>query len=501
VISANEQHENTSMEMKKSNSLARITSADVITANARALFTSADVKRGSAGPLRDPRCLRQRAEAHHRHDCTNNHHGLCFRVMTRPRCRALLLVLFLASSLSGATRHRAIAHPPPEAPADWLASHAIPLATTEATGSLDDLAPLAAVVGDAHIVGLGDATHGTHEFFTVKLRIIQFLVQRMGFDVLAMEHSFPQTERINTYVQGGPGDLKQLLQAGLGETTYWFWDVEEFAAVVEWMRNYNLTRGTKPPIEIFGADVYDGKTAAHMVVDYLNTVDPAAADAATQAYTCLWANQNCNATPMRAIPPQMAAKESDYTARSSPRSFANAVHAADVVNQLFAAFTSARDPLMGLNVAWAKDHRSSAGKVIYWAHDEHIARGSSLFGVIAPVTAGELLTQTVGSDYVNFGFASWAGQFLTLNGTTFVMPSFTPAGPDDYETFFHASSAPNIIVPLRDPHPFLASPHHMRESGSGYTPTAPTGDYLMNLTSRFNGVVFIDQTSPNHPLP
>src|SRR5947207_1802451 len=95
---------------------------------------------------------------------------VCSPVMTRTWCRALLLSLVLASPLSAAVHRRAVAHPPPEPAADWLAKHAIPLATTEATGNVDDLAPLASIVGDAHVVGLGDATHGTHEFFTTKLR-------------------------------------------------------------------------------------------------------------------------------------------------------------------------------------------------------------------------------------------------------------------------------------------------------------------------------------------
>src|SRR5258705_10192687 len=171
---------------------------------------------------------------------------VCSRVMTRTWCRALLLSLYLASPLSAATHRRAVAHPPPEPAADWLATHAIPLATTEATGNVDDLAPLASIVGGTHIVGLGDATHGTHEFFTTKLRIVQFLVERMGFDVLAMEGSYPQFERINAYVQGGSGDVKLLLLPRTGEQLYWFWDVEEYRAVIEWMRNYNLTRGSKP---------------------------------------------------------------------------------------------------------------------------------------------------------------------------------------------------------------------------------------------------------------
>jgi len=153
-------------------------------------------------------------------------------------------------------------------------------------------------------------------------------------------------------------------------------------------------------------------------------------------------------------------------------------------------------------VAWAKDHRGSARKIIYWAHNEHVTNGPSVYGVITEFTAGTMLRQKFGSDYVNFGTATWAGQFLTAtNNSTLATPALTAAGAEDYEMFLHASRAPNIIVPLSDPHPFLNTPHHMREGGSGvFSDTAPNGDFLVNLTTRFNAVVFIDQTTPNHPV-
>ena len=330
----------------------------------------------------------------------------------------------------------------------------------------------------------------------------------MGFDVLATEGSFPQFQRINAYVQGGTGDVKQLLVPAAGEQAYWFWQTEEFVAVIEWMRNYNLTRGSKPPIEIVGADAYDGKTAAHMVVDYLNGVDQDEAAAATQAYSCVWlyTGPSCAGVlqSARTVTQQLTAKESDYTARSSPRAFGDALHESLLVQEWLSVNSALRDASMAENVAWAKDHRGSAKKVIYWAHNEHVTRGSSVYGVITPFTAGTVLAQKFGSDYVNFGTATWVGQFLTQSRSLqgLVTPSLTPAGADDYETFFHAGGVPNIVVPLHDPHPFLGSPHHMREAGTGeYSDTAPNGDFLINLTSRFDAVVFIDQTSPNHPLP
>lgn len=432
--------------------------------------------------------------------------------MTRTWCGALLLALLLACPAAAATRHRAVAHPPPEPPADWLAKHAIPLATTEATGNVDDLAPLANIVGNAHVVGLGDATHGTHEFFTMKVRLLQFLVERMGFDTLAVEASFPQLQRVNAYVQGGPGDPKQLLVPRAGEQPYWFWQVDEFVAVVEWMRNYNLTRGAKPALTLFGADMYDGKITASMVLDYLNTVDKDQVQAATTAYRCVFngGDPTCTSlTPQinatKAITVQMEAKESDYTARSSHQAFVDALQASRVATEWLQGTAFFRDISMADNVAWAKDRVSGTKKVIFWAHNEHITRGPSAYGVITNLPAGEMLRLTLGNDYFNIGSATWSGQFLTrplANLATFITPSLTAAGADYYETFFHASRSPNIIVLLHDPHPFLAAPHRMREAGSGeFSSTSPNADIVVNLPVRFDAVLFIDHSSPTTPLP
>ena len=433
--------------------------------------------------------------------------------MAPSRFGVLFLSLLLASSVHAA-RNRAVSHPGPESASDWLNKHAIVLASTESTGNVDDLAPLASIIGNAHVVGLGDATHGTHELFTMKVRLMQFLVERMGFDTLAVEASFPQLQRVNAYVQGGSGDPKQLLAPRTGEQPYWFWQTDEFVAVVEWMRNYNLSRGTKPAVTLFGADMYDGKITANMVLDYLNAVDKDQVQTASVAYRCVFngfdpvcqgsgTQQQINAA--KAVTAQMEAKENDYTARSSHQAFLDAVQASRVAAESLQGFGFFRDVAMGDNVTWAKDHLSNAKKVIFWAHNEHVTRGPSAYGVITNLPAGEMLRLTLGSDYFSIGSATWGGHFLTRplgDPSSFIRPSMTPAGADYYETFFHASRNPNIIVPLRDLHPFLAAPHHMRESGSGeFSSTSPNADIVVDLARRFDAVLFIDQGTPTSPTP
>src|SRR5206468_9052536 len=114
-----------------------------------------------------------------------------------------LLLLFLVSPATAQRRHAV--HPPavPDTtPAGWLANHGYPLS---------DMEPLRAVIGSATVVGLGDATHGTHEFFDIKLRMIDFLVREMNFTTVGMEGPFVDFNRLNDYILGGSGDPHTIL--------------------------------------------------------------------------------------------------------------------------------------------------------------------------------------------------------------------------------------------------------------------------------------------------
>ena len=117
-------------------------------------------------------------------------------------------------------------------PVDWIRDRAIPLTTVQAGSGFADLQPLKNLVGDSRIVSLGEATHGTREFFQIKHRILEFLATEMCFNLFAIEANMPEAYRVNDYVLTGAGDPKQLL-AGLKE---WPWNTEEVLDMIRWMR-------------------------------------------------------------------------------------------------------------------------------------------------------------------------------------------------------------------------------------------------------------------------
>src|SRR5436305_4848388 len=108
----------------------------------------------------------------------------------------------------------------------WLRQHAIPLTTVKAGCGFADLQSLKPVIGGARLVALGEATHGTREFFQLKHRMLEFLVTEMGFNVFGIEATMPEAFDINQYVLTGKGDPVKALAA----LNFWTWDTEEVLA-------------------------------------------------------------------------------------------------------------------------------------------------------------------------------------------------------------------------------------------------------------------------------
>jgi erythromycin esterase-like protein len=160
---------------------------------------------------------------------------------------------------------------------DWIAGHAIPFATPEAGHGFEDMQPLKQAIGDARIVELGEATHGTREFFQLKHRMVEFLATQMGFTIFGIEANMPEAYKLNDYVLNGKGDPAALIK-GLRS---WPWDTQEVLAMVKWMREFNASG--KGKIQFTGFDMQTPDLAAQIVGDFIAAHDPDYAAAARNA--------------------------------------------------------------------------------------------------------------------------------------------------------------------------------------------------------------------------
>jgi erythromycin esterase-like protein len=150
---------------------------------------------------------------------------------------------------------------------DWMRAHAVALQTPEAGHGFRDMQPLKQIVGNARIVALGEATHGTREFFQLKHRMLEFLASEMGFTIFSIEASMPEAYRLNDYVLNGNGDPAQLLKG----MYFWTWDTQEVLAMIRWMREFN--QSGKGRIEFTGFDMQFPDVAMRTVHDFVTKND------------------------------------------------------------------------------------------------------------------------------------------------------------------------------------------------------------------------------------
>jgi erythromycin esterase-like protein len=155
-----------------------------------------------------------------------------------------------------------------EAARKWLAANAIRLNTVEAGHGFDDMQPLKKLIGKARIVSLGEATHGTREFFQLKHRMLEFLATEMGFTIFSIEANMPEAYRLNDYVLNGKGDPAQLIHG----MYFWTWDTQEVLDMVLWMREFN--KSGKGRVQFTGFDMQTPTVAADIVRDFVAVNEP-----------------------------------------------------------------------------------------------------------------------------------------------------------------------------------------------------------------------------------
>jgi erythromycin esterase-like protein len=150
---------------------------------------------------------------------------------------------------------------------DWIVKSAVRLETPEARRGFADMAGIKKIVGDARIVSLGEATHGTREFFQLKHRMLEYLATEMGFTIFSIEANMPEAYRLNDYVLKGEGDPAQLLKG----MYFWTWNTEEVLDMIRWMREFN--QSGKGRVEFTGFDMQTPTVALDIAAKFLNARD------------------------------------------------------------------------------------------------------------------------------------------------------------------------------------------------------------------------------------
>ena len=405
----------------------------------------------------------------------------------------------------------------------WLRENAIPFDTTDPNADFEDLMPLKELIGDARIVALGEATHGTHEFSELKHRMLRFLVEEMGFNTFAIETSWAETNLINDYVRTGQGDPAKLMQEFFG----WSGNTQEVLDMVLWMRAHNENPGDAPQVSFYGFDTQFYEMAMEDVFAYLEQVDPERLAETTRLYYCfspdrtrLYAGSskeskaNCRAN-LQAVYDQLSQRRSEYEARSSPEAFARALQSARIVLQVEHQVSLGdqdylvRDQYMAENAGWLLDQAGPGGKIVLWAHNGHVATSASGFKPM-----GAYLRERYRDEMVVFGFSFYEGRFNSrlladtaqMGDEPTNLMEFAVAMPpeDSYESYFRSTDLPRFFLDLRrlpsDPavRDWVSTPHPFRSLGAAYRPSTPE-DFIepARLPEQYDVMIYFQDTSPS----
>lgn len=337
--------------------------------------------------------------------------------------------------------------PAPDDVVAWIRSKAIPLKTALAGKGLEDMEPLKAIVGDARLVALGEATHGTREFFQLKHRMLEFLVEKMGFRAFGIEASFGDCLPLTEYVRTGKGDPK----AALANQGFWTWDTEEVLALVQWMRRYNEDKGHPEKLSFWGFDMQSPAGSTLALLAYLQKVDPAFTKEIGPALEPIdddfsWKSQRHGrardetlgrvSEAVRKIDHRLASQQKEYIQKTTERDLRLArIHVRVLTDFLLSQHQdySVRDRSMADVAADLLHIEGPRSKMVLWAHNGHINESSNA----GMPSMGSHLARRFGDGYVTFGFAFDEGSFQAIDFGSerrglipFTVPSAPPGSLD-----------------------------------------------------------------------
>jgi len=419
---------------------------------------------------------------------------------------------------------------------EWIGATAQPL--TGAPGDYDHLMKL---IGDARFVLLGEASHGTHEFYRERARITRRLITELGFNAVAVEADWPDASRVNRYVQGAGDDMTgRDALAAFQRFPTWMWPNVDVLEFVEWLRDHNITSATSQlKVGFYGIDLYSLHASLEAVVRYLDNVDPDAAQRARSRYACFdhfghdpqlygyAAGQGIAESCEDAVVEQLVELQQHGVEYTGSRTgiaddelfFAEqnarlAKNAEEYYRSMFRGRVSSwniRDQHMAetLDALVAHlDRHGGRSKIVVWAHNSHLgdARATEM-GEGGELNVGQLIRERYGRDAILVGFSTYAGS-VTAASDWDRPPErkrVRPGLPGSYEALFHGVGIPQFLLCLRDG---AGAARHLHERrleraiGVVYRPETERQSHYFHarLAEQFDAILYFDTTRAVEPL-
>ena len=398
-----------------------------------------------------------------------------------------------------------------------------------------DPGPLLERLAGARVVCIGEASHGTSEFYRMRARLTRALIERHGFTIVAVEGDWPDVASLDRIVRGvADGRIP-----GGGEPfarfPTWMWRNQETLAFLAWLRHANARRlGDTTQVGVYGLDLYSMFTSIRAVLEYLESVDPAAASVARQRYGCLtpWEHDPaayggaairgryrvCEADAV-GILRDLLAKRLDYAQQDGARFFDAERNATLVANaeRYYRAMYYGGDESWNLRDRHMFDtleallaFRGPNAKAVVWEHNSHLgdARATEM-GVRGQINVGQLCRERFADEAWLIGFGTDHGTVAAAHdwdGEMSVM-RVRPSHPESYEHVCHASGVPAFVLPLRDPEredvrDELRAPRLERAIGVVYRPESELQSHYFHasLPLQFDAWIWLDETRAVRPV-
>lgn len=409
---------------------------------------------------------------------------------------------------------------------------------TPLSGGPRDLDPLVDRIGDASFVLLGEASHGTHEFYRMRAEITKRLIVERGFTAVAVEADWPDAHRVHRYVIGASEDesATEALRA-FQRFPRWMWRNAEVLDFIQWLREYNdRFAGREQRAGFYGLDLYSLHASRDAVLTYLTKADPAMAAHARERYSCFeHVGGDLHDYGVRAALGEISSCEEDAIAQLEEireLEVRNAI-AEDHSDDLFFAEQNARlivsadayyrSVFKGRSAGWnirdthmadtldvlvdylQKKHQRR--KVVVWEHNSHLgdARATSMGG--RECNVGQLVRERYGAENVVLvGFTTFDGTVTAANtwDTAAEKKRIVPAVEGSWESLFHKVGVPAFM--LRADHPkvehVLRASRLERAIGVIYRPMTERISHYFDawIGKQFDVVIHVDRTQAVEPL-
>ena len=393
----------------------------------------------------------------------------------------------------------------------------------------EDLDPLIERIGDAHFVLLGEASHGTSEYYQWRTHLSSRLIAEKGFRFVAVEGDWPDCYRVNRYVKGYPDagkSAREVLHA-FNRWPTWMWANWEIVAFAEWMRKFNEKRSTKAGF--YGLDVYSLWESMESILHYLENKDPQAVQTAMQAYQCFepygkdpqlyaWRTrmvpENCEDEVVDLlIEIQQRANrydgdpEAGFNAEQNALVIKNAERYYRAMVRSDSGSWNVRDLHMMETLDRLVDFHGPNTKAIVWAHNTHV--GDARYTDMASagmLNIGQLAREQLRRDgVVLVGFGSYHGSVIAAKewGTPMERMEVPEARADSWEDVLHQSGDDRLLIFDQEKlsEEFRKARGH-RAIGVVYHPELESrGNYVPTvLPKRYDAFMYIDETQALHPL-